>query len=96
MGEQHVWNGLCGFGKPITARAKYGLQNWLNLFYFYWNTPGDAFQKAQAFIELAVKKRKILRYRIGGRRKIPINPEIFIPHVQIRVFIELHDRLLPF
>lgn len=39
------------------------LQGWLNLFCFYWNTPGNAFQKAQAFIELAAKKRIRLRYR---------------------------------
>ena len=30
---------------------------------------GDAFKKAQAFIELAVKKRKILRYRSWGKAK---------------------------
>lgn len=32
-------------------------------FFFCWNTRGRAFEKAQAFIELAVKKRAKLRYR---------------------------------
>ena len=76
---------LSGFVGSHRGFSRDGLQDWLNLFYFYRDTPGDAFQKAQAFIGLAVKKRKILRYRSWGKVKIPINPEIFIPHVQIRV-----------
>ena len=76
---------LSGFAGSHRGFSRGGLQDWLNLFCFYWNTPGDAFQKAQTFIEPAVKKRKILRYRSWGKAKIPINPEIFIPHVQIRV-----------
>ena len=45
------------------------LQGWLDLFSFYWNTRGDVEQKAQAFIEYAVKMRKKLRYREWGSRK---------------------------
>lgn len=60
---------LSGFAGSHRGFSRDGLQDWLNLFYFYWNTPGDAFQKAQAFIELAVKKRKILRYRSWGKAK---------------------------
>ena len=60
---------LSGFVGSHRGFSRDGLQDWLNLFYFYWNTPGDAFQKAQAFIELAVKKRKILRYRSWGKAK---------------------------
>jgi len=39
------------------------------LFRFIWDTPGDASQKAQAFIELAVKKRAKLRYREWKKSK---------------------------
>jgi predicted RNA-binding Zn-ribbon protein involved in translation (DUF1610 family) len=39
------------------------LQDWLNLFAFIYNTPGDKYQKAQTFIELAIKMRIRLRYR---------------------------------
>ena len=57
---------LSGFAGSHRGFSRDGLQGWFNLFCFYWNTPGDAFQKAQAFIELAVKKRKVLRYRSWG------------------------------
>ena len=60
---------LSGFIGAHRGFSRDELQDWLNLFCFYWNTPGDAFQKAQAFIELAVKKRKILRYRSWGKAK---------------------------
>ena len=60
---------LSGFVGSHRGFSRDGLQDWLNLFYFYRNTPGDAFQKAQAFIELAVEKRKILRYRSWGKAK---------------------------
>lgn len=60
---------LSGFIGSHRGFSRDGLQDWLNLFCFYWNTPGDAFQKAQAFIELAVKKRKTLRYRSWGKAK---------------------------
>ena len=60
---------LSGFIGSHLGFSRKELQDWLNLFCFYWNTPGDAFQKAQAFIELAVKKRKILRYRSWGMAK---------------------------
>lgn len=39
------------------------LQDWLNLFAFIFNTPGDKYQKAQIFIEMAIKMRIKLRYR---------------------------------
>ena len=60
---------LSGFIGAHRGFSRDGLQDWLNLSYFYWNTPGAAFQKAQAFIALAVKKRKILRYRSWGKAK---------------------------
>ncbi len=76
---------LSGFAGSHRGFSRDGLQDWLDLSCFYRNAPGDTFQKAQAFVGLAAKKRKILRYRSWGKAKIPINPEIFIPHVQIRV-----------
>lgn len=60
---------LSGFVGSHRGFSRDGLQDWLNLFCFYRNAPGDAFQKAQAFIELALKKRKILRYRSWGKAK---------------------------
>ena len=54
---------LSGFIGAHRGFLRDELRNWLNLFCFYWNTPGDAFQKAQSFIEIAVKKRVIIRYR---------------------------------
>lgn len=39
------------------------LQDWLNLFCFIWNGEGDNAKKAQEFIEKAVEKCKIMRYR---------------------------------
>lgn len=39
------------------------LQDWLNLFCFIWNTPGDHEMKAQALIEIMLKTVKIMRYR---------------------------------
>lgn len=58
---------LSGFIRSRRGFGREGLQGWLNLFSFYWNTPGDAFEKAQAFIEMAVKKRKIMRYRVWAK-----------------------------
>ena len=60
---------LSGFAGSHRGFSRDGLRDWLNLFCFYWNTPGEAFQKAQAFVELAAKKRKILRYRSWGKAK---------------------------
>ena len=54
---------LAGFIGAHNGFSREELQGWLNLFCFYWNTYGSAFEKAQAFIELAVKKRTKLRYR---------------------------------
>lgn len=45
------------------------LPGWLNLFAFWYNTPGSAMEKAIRFIEMAVKKRKMLRYRTWGAKK---------------------------
>lgn len=45
------------------------LQGWLNLFAFWYNTPGTAMEKAIKFIEMAVKKRRMLRYRAWGSKK---------------------------
>lgn len=45
------------------------LPGWLNLFAFWYNTPGSAMEKAIKFIEMAVKKRKMLRYRAWGSKK---------------------------
>lgn len=39
------------------------LQDWLNLFYFIVNGPKDKNDKVQLFIELAVKNRKLVRFR---------------------------------
>ncbi len=54
---------LAGFVGAHSGFSREELQGWLNLFCFYWNTSGNAFEKAQAFIEIAVKMRKKLRYR---------------------------------
>lgn len=54
---------LAGFIGAHSGFSREELQGWLNLFCFYWNAGGKAFEKAQAFIELAVKKRTRLRYR---------------------------------
>lgn len=54
---------LSGFIGSHRGFSRDGLQGWLNLFCFWWNTPGDAFVKAQEFIKLAAKKRVIMRYR---------------------------------
>lgn len=45
------------------------LPGWLNLFAFWYNTPGNAMEKAIRFIEFAVGKRRMLRYRAWGCRK---------------------------
>lgn len=45
------------------------LPGWLNLFAYWYNTPGTAMEKAIKFIEIAVKKRKMLRYRAWGSKK---------------------------
>lgn len=39
------------------------LQEWLNLFWFYWNVGGDPFDKAFELTKLAMTKRVVLRYR---------------------------------
>lgn len=69
---------LAGFIGAHNVFSREELQGWLNLFCFYWNTYGSAFKKAQAFIELAVKKRTIVTGKI---LKISIMTDFFIPHV---------------
>ena len=62
---------LSGFIGSHRGFDRSELQGWLNMFCFWWNTPGDAFQKAQEFIKLAVKKRVMMRYRDWkGRKRI--------------------------
>lgn len=45
------------------------LQDWLNLFWFIMNGPEDLYEKALAFIELAVSSRKKVPYREVFPRK---------------------------
>lgn len=54
---------LAGFIGVYNGFSRKKLQGWLNFFCFYWNTYESAFEKAQAFIELAEKKCAQLRYR---------------------------------
>ena len=61
---------LAGFIGVYNGFSREKLQGWLNLFCFYWNIYGSAFEKAQAIIELAVKKCAKLCYRDW---KIPEN-----------------------
>ncbi len=60
---------LKGFLSEHGGYSRDNLQDWLNLFCFIWNTPGDKSQKAQAFIELAAETRGRLRYREWKKRK---------------------------
>lgn len=62
---------LAGFMGAHSGFDRADMQDWLNLFSFLWSTKGDYEQKARAFIELAVKKRTMLRYREWGKRKKP-------------------------
>lgn len=39
------------------------LQDWMNLFWFVWCTPGDKMDKVKAFLKLAVSKRIRIKYR---------------------------------
>lgn len=52
--------------KFMSRHGGYGrgrLQDWLNLFAFYFNTPGKPFEKANEFVKYAIEKRGVLRYR---------------------------------
>ena len=60
---------LKGFMSAHGGFSRESLPGWLNLFSFYWNAKGDVEQKAQAFIDYAVKKRKKMRYRAWGKAK---------------------------
>lgn len=60
---------LSGFIGSHRGFSRDELQGWLNLFCFWWNTPGDAFRKAQEFIKLATKKRVMMRYREWKKAK---------------------------
>lgn len=68
-GINSVHRHLKGFLAEHAGYSRRDLQDWPNLFRFIWDTPGDASQKAQAFIELAVKKRAKLRYREWKKSK---------------------------
>jgi transposase-like protein len=50
--------------------SRENLQDWLNLFAFIFNTPGDKYQKAQIFIEMAIKMRMRLRFREWAKPKM--------------------------
>jgi len=45
------------------------LRGRLNLFAFWYNTPGSAMEKAIKLIEMVARKRKMLRYRAWGSKK---------------------------
>lgn len=45
------------------------LQDWLNLFWFISNGPEDRYDKVLLFIELAINKRKMLRFRECFKKK---------------------------
>ena len=46
---------------PGYDRSK--LQDWMNLFWFIWCTPGDKMDKVKAFINLAISKKIRIKYR---------------------------------
>ena len=54
---------LKGFLRCHRGYSRRNLQDWLNLFCFIWNEGGTKAQKAQKFIEKAIKKRALLRFR---------------------------------
>lgn len=58
---------LKDFLRKHPGYSREGLQGWLNLFAFDFNTPGDAFEKSKALIAYAVKKRAVLRYRAWAK-----------------------------
>lgn len=62
---------LAGFIGAHRGFDREELQGWLNLFCFWWNASGDAFQKAHEFIKLAAEKRVLMRYRDWKRAKKP-------------------------
>ncbi|MDY3907352.1 MAG: hypothetical protein SOZ42_01705, partial [Candidatus Enterosoma sp.] len=76
---------LAGFIGAHNGFSREELQGWLNLFCFYWNTYGSAFEKAQAFIELAVKSALNCAIVTGKIQKTSIKTDFFIPHVHYRV-----------
>lgn len=51
------------FFKSHGSYNRDNLQDWLNLFWFIMNEPNDKYDKVLKFIQLAIKKRKIIRYR---------------------------------
>lgn len=52
---------------PSFDRAR--LQDWLNLFAFLWNDPADRRAKVALFMEMAMRKRALMRYRdVMGRK----------------------------
>lgn len=39
------------------------LQDWLNLFWFVWSDPENRYEKAAKFLEMAVSRKTVIRYR---------------------------------
>jgi hypothetical protein len=70
--------------------SRENLQDWLNLFAFIFNTPGDKYQKAQIFIEMAIKMRMNCVFANGRSLKCAADAIFQFPRVQIGVF-----RLFP-
>lgn len=57
------------FLKRHSEYKRENLLGCLNHFAYWYNTPGTAMEKAIKFIEMAVKKRKMLRYRAWDSKK---------------------------
>lgn len=57
------------FLKRHSGYKREDLLGCLNHFANWYNTPGTAMEKAIKFIEMTVKKRKMLRYRAWGSKK---------------------------
>ena len=51
------------FFKSHGSYNRDNLQDWLNLFWFITNEPQNKYDKVLRFIQIAVKKRKVIRYR---------------------------------
>ena len=45
------------------------LQDWMNLFWFIWCTPGDKMDKVKAFINLAISRKNRVKYRDRFRKR---------------------------
>ena len=56
---------------PGYDRSK--LQDWMNLFWFLWCTPGDKMDKVKAFIRMAVSRRIRIKYRDIYGKKLDVD-----------------------